>query len=716
MPRKGVPSEGLSSSPVIRERPVRNAAAVALSLILPPLGLKTETLPLEQPKSDGFVEPELATPKPGYSGYTLESLPPAKQKRTVRKGKLLTAKLSPEIDSVTLQERESSYRGNLKTPELERLTGVSELRSIVETVPKPRPVLALLKRKGTAANSSTDQPAKRVKLIILLPSTPRLLPKVLDLTPTSRASKKIKIISPKRRPLLLVPASTAPTSDSNTTNNNDDFCSSCGGTGIFICCDLCPKSFHLLCCSPPLLEVPEDDDWNCCECRAARQIDPKPSWNSFGVFGLLLNDLHGSNPTEFCLPKYLRESTFMNVYTGDDNQYMDTLLKEEGDDGFNDRGGPSSTNGSSNGGQLPGCNRNEDLEIDSLYDKEGNPYLCHKCGDSGLKHRTLIFCDFCPLVWHLDCLDQPMCSPKTLGLKWRCPNHIESLIPSYWQERRGFKETIVVDSGVQNNFLRYLLASNYLIKFTDQPYINDCYAPLLPEYLHFQRNDFISNKSNLIEAANNSSRATLNSNGTKNHSESSNGNESNSEKSDIDANFKIPAFLQSYGVNEGVVARSSKKLSRMLSLTNGDDPKTVPVVYRVPEEHILIDFVKKGKNTRQKILKELEEYDRRAIVEQDQDEAAISFLLSLKLQHFVKREEPNSISKEENESVTVLEDVTKNDETKNVLSIENVNKAPNETQSYSDELQKLKVPDLEWLEHLVATIGKEKLLQLVSAI
>lgn len=699
-------ANNLGSSPVIRERPVRSAAPTFLSERSGSSGLKL-TLPamVDLTKTDEFVEPELATPQPGIAGYTLESMPPAKQKRVVRKNKLLT-RLSPEVDASTLEERESEYREKLQTPELERLTGLLELRSVPEAVSKSAPSLSLQKR-SFQSNSLAVPQVKREKLFILLPATPRLLPNAQDLTPGSRLLKKIKIISPKRVPLLLVPPLTAPSSDSESPNNNDDFCSTCGGTGIFICCDLCPKSFHLLCCSPPLLEVPEDEDWNCRECRAKRGIDLKPSWNDIGLFGMLLNDLHGSNPSEFCLPKHLRESTFMNVYSGDDNQYMDSLLKEEGaKNGYGgSHGGYSGNGGSSgNGGQLTGFNRNEDLDVESLYDKNGQPYMCHKCGLSGLQRRTLIFCDFCPLVWHLDCLEMPMCVPKTLGLKWRCPNHVESLLPSYWQERRSFKESVVVDLGLQSNFLRYLLASNFLVKFSDQPYIGDNYAPLLPEYLNFQRDDFFSNKSSYIEAvieANSGGDGYTVNNSTNNNNDGTSGSAGSvasskahsidSEQPDMDENYRLPPFLQSYGINEGVVAKSSHKLSRMLVMTDNTSMK--PFVYRVPEQQILLDFVKKSRSSGREILELIQAYEEKLTRELNEDLAVINALLSI-------RGDAADAEADENQE---KEDAN--------MKIEEISET--DTAGDGKDVQQADL-NLE-IERLVASVGKEKLLKLVSA-
>jgi hypothetical protein len=38
----------------------------------------------------------------------------------------------------------------------------------------------------------------------------------------------------------------------------------------------------------------------------------------------------------------------------------------------------------------------------------------------------MVACDFCPLVFHLDCLDPPLvCMP--VG-KWMCPNHPQNIV------------------------------------------------------------------------------------------------------------------------------------------------------------------------------------------------------------------------------------------------------------------------------------------------
>ncbi|XP_053372369.1 PHD finger protein 12 [Clarias gariepinus] len=51
--------------------------------------------------------------------------------------------------------------------------------------------------------------------------------------------------------------------------------------------------------------------------------------------------------------------------------------------------------------------------------------VCYTCGRS-CRLAPLIQCDYCPLLFHMDCLDPPVTAMPT-G-RWMCPNHIEHLV------------------------------------------------------------------------------------------------------------------------------------------------------------------------------------------------------------------------------------------------------------------------------------------------
>ncbi|KAJ7995867.1 hypothetical protein DPEC_G00231170 [Dallia pectoralis] len=51
--------------------------------------------------------------------------------------------------------------------------------------------------------------------------------------------------------------------------------------------------------------------------------------------------------------------------------------------------------------------------------------VCYPCGRS-CRLAPLIQCDYCPLLFHMDCLDPPL-TAMPVG-KWMCPNHIEHMV------------------------------------------------------------------------------------------------------------------------------------------------------------------------------------------------------------------------------------------------------------------------------------------------
>lgn len=61
--------------------------------------------------------------------------------------------------------------------------------------------------------------------------------------------------------------------------------------------------------------------------------------------------------------------------------------------------------------------------------------------------RPILSCDYCPLHWHMDCLDPPMTAIPARERKWMCPNHIEHIFVSFsfyglfvWHFRVGFAD------------------------------------------------------------------------------------------------------------------------------------------------------------------------------------------------------------------------------------------------------------------------------------
>ena len=57
------------------------------------------------------------------------------------------------------------------------------------------------------------------------------------------------------------------------------------------------------------------------------------------------------------------------------------------------------------------------------------------------RKAPLVACDFCPLVFHLDCLDPPLvCMP--VG-KWMCPNHPQNYV----------RECLIISFAISNQWI-----------------------------------------------------------------------------------------------------------------------------------------------------------------------------------------------------------------------------------------------------------------------
>ncbi|KAF9571978.1 hypothetical protein EC968_010454 [Mortierella alpina] len=219
--------------------------------------------------------------------------------------------------------------------------------------------------------------------------------------------------------------------DELAIENNNDYCEACLGLGEFICCDSCPKAFHFSCCQPPLDPYDLPDEWNCNECRAAKN-PPAPS--SPGIFKELLDNVNRTNPKTFSLPSDI-QSFFKGVAANSEGEYEDALdQKPRRKRHLNNNSGSHSAS----------AMRNEtDLSLE-LEDGRGHPRHCYHCNKSALGGRMMISCDYCPLHWHLDCLSPPMASAPPNTRKWMCPNHADHVLPR--RRKRRDATPVVVDN------------------------------------------------------------------------------------------------------------------------------------------------------------------------------------------------------------------------------------------------------------------------------
>ncbi|KAJ8713167.1 hypothetical protein PYW08_008471 [Mythimna loreyi] len=217
--------------------------------------------------------------------------------------------------------------------------------------------------------------------------------------------------------------------------HNHDSCDACGEGGDLICCDRCPASFHLGCYDPPLDEndIPAGL-WLCKECKASDENKPASSRSSraqspadnksdtekksslrnnranstkkkskeeedevkevekeLTPMEILVKAAKIMNPKQFELP---REMRIPCIFPGTDKD--------------------------------PSKNGNSSLVTVDAWGCVPLPAKsCFVCQGT-CKQAPLLQCDYCPLLFHQDCLDPPLTALPT-G-RWMCPNHVEQYI------------------------------------------------------------------------------------------------------------------------------------------------------------------------------------------------------------------------------------------------------------------------------------------------
>jgi hypothetical protein len=73
-------------------------------------------------------------------------------------------------------------------------------------------------------------------------------------------------------------------------------------------------------------------------------------------------------------------------------------------------------------------------------------FFCRSC-----RVAPLIQCDYCPLLFHMDCLEPPL-TAMPLG-RWMCPNHIEHVVVS----TAAFSQSTIGTDGLWTNSIESIL-------------------------------------------------------------------------------------------------------------------------------------------------------------------------------------------------------------------------------------------------------------------
>ncbi|XP_067422013.1 PHD finger protein 12 isoform X2 [Emydura macquarii macquarii] len=267
---------------------------------------------------------------------------------------------------------------------------------------------------------------------------------------------------------------------------NHDSCDSCKEGGDLLCCDHCPAAFHLQCCNPPLSEeMLPPGEWMCHRCTVRRK--KREQKKELGQVNGLVDksgkrtisptsdtDLLDRSSTSIRAIAHARilERRASRPGTPTSNASTETPNSEQNDVDEDiidvdddsaiaemDCGQPQLKrpfelliaaamernptqfqlpNELTCTTALPGTSKRRRKEettgknvkkAQHELDHNGLVPLpvkvCFTCNRS-CRVAPLIQCDYCPLLFHMDCLEPPL-TAMPLG-RWMCPNHIEHVV------------------------------------------------------------------------------------------------------------------------------------------------------------------------------------------------------------------------------------------------------------------------------------------------
>ncbi|XP_077578778.1 PHD finger protein 12 isoform X2 [Stigmatopora nigra] len=263
---------------------------------------------------------------------------------------------------------------------------------------------------------------------------------------------------------------------------NHDTCDSCREGGDLLCCDHCPAAFHLQCCDPPLSEeMLPPGEWMCHRCNVRKKKREQKSEQTNGLQEKPFAKRACSPAMELEVRLLDRRSSSRpssRPGTPTSNSSSTPTPSEEQNDGEEEVAEPEDDiqgmehESSALSSPIQRLKRPFQLLIAAALERNptqfqlpneltcttalpgsskrrkreellGRPYrrpqyeldpnglvplpvkVCFLCNRS-CRLAPLIQCDYCPLLFHTDCLDPPLTALPT-G-KWMCPNHVEQLV------------------------------------------------------------------------------------------------------------------------------------------------------------------------------------------------------------------------------------------------------------------------------------------------
>ncbi|XP_066969006.1 MYND-type zinc finger-containing chromatin reader ZMYND8 isoform X2 [Macrobrachium rosenbergii] len=164
-----------------------------------------------------------------------------------------------DIDSHAGSERDAMSEAGSETPSISDKSSARNSRSTSNTPTNTRSTRSrdnpefVAKQKSfmakiQAATSGVDSPMAR-------PDTPGKRKRDSSASSTQSSSKKRK---------------SGKVDNNGQDYQNDNYCWECHREGVFICCEMCPRVFHLKCAG---MEKEPEEDWACSECHAVMQAE-----------------------------------------------------------------------------------------------------------------------------------------------------------------------------------------------------------------------------------------------------------------------------------------------------------------------------------------------------------------------------------------------------------------------------------------------------------
>jgi hypothetical protein len=340
---------------------------------------------------DSPVIQKLSFPRPGASQKTVDKakIPTPSSKRDSRKLRIRPEK-SVDLPKSTLQNSKSDIKSSSKSSDASKVS-----------------------TKVTAQSSK--------------PATPSNNQSSVKATSSSKSSSSSK----------------ASRKSSKNGVVNEEVCAACSKAGTLICCEGCPLSFHLDCLDPPMpeSEIPTGS-WFCDVCNLKKTHSSSSSSSSLsnasskrtissvaGIWSHLTQMANTMNPKEFTLPRRILKAAARVKHKHVAEPSAPEAAKSATD---------QSPNRSHHALQFPAHHYDShqigapDTRVGAHQHSLGrirtvDSGWCHWC-THGVKSGPLgqlIRCDRCSLLWHIDCLPEPMVGPPSGETPWSCPVHLD---------------------------------------------------------------------------------------------------------------------------------------------------------------------------------------------------------------------------------------------------------------------------------------------------